>query len=241
MAVRCRTFVDDGRKGAEEFEALGPALELVAEGLATGLVEGTGLAVLTERDTPLQARMRGLKVAIGSEHLPLDEAKRPEEIDKDGHSRLDGTGTDAAAEVAQIVLTGDSVVKAGEGTIALAFIVLAEVVTEAGIIGVAVDLGGDFKEAGTGRVIAVAAFVCIRGSEERAGEAQVNRGTEEPTEAAFHLSLGGQGDRLGYEVIVGPPSAWGFGERRVEALRVALVQFGSLMDECCQITRPNLL
>jgi len=224
-----------------EFEALGPAVELVAEGLTTGLVEGKGLAVLTEIDTPFKARMSGLKLAIGSEHLPLDEAKRPEEIDKDGQSRLDGTGADAAAEVAQIVLTGDSVVEAGEVAIALAFVVLAEVVTEAGIIGIAVDLGGDFKEEGTGRVIAVAAFVCIIGSEDRAGEAQVNRGTDEPTEAAFNLSLGGQGDRAGCEVIVGPPSAWGFGERRDEALRVALVQFGSLMDEGCQIKRANLL
>ena len=67
-------------------------------------------------------------------------------------------GPDTTAEVAQIVLARNRRLQPRKVPIALAFVVLAEVVTEAGIIGVAVDPARHFQEEGTGGVIAMAAF-----------------------------------------------------------------------------------
>src|SRR5262249_50300503 len=138
-------LVGHGRKRAEELESLGPVVELVAKTLTVALIKGKRLAVLAEVGTAFKTCIGGLKLAIGSEHLALDEAEFLEDLHKDRHGRLDSTGPDTAAEVAQIVFARDSVVEAGDVAIALAFVVLTEVVTEAGIIGVAVDFGSDFK------------------------------------------------------------------------------------------------
>ena len=140
-------FVDHGRKGAQELESLGPVVELVAKTLTVALIKGKRLAVRAEVGTAFQTCMGGLTLTIGSEHLALDEAEFLEDLHKDRHGRFDSAGPDTAAEVAQIVFARDSVVEAGDVARALAFVVLAEVVTEAGIIGVAVDFRSDFKEA----------------------------------------------------------------------------------------------
>ena len=140
-------FVDHGRKGAQELESLGPVVELVAKTLTVALIKGKRLAVLAAVGTAFQTCLGGLTLTIGSEHLALDEAAFLEDLHKDRHGRFDSAGPDTAAEVAQIVFARDSVVEAGDVARALAFVVLAEVVTEAGIIGVAVDFRSDFKEA----------------------------------------------------------------------------------------------
>src|SRR5262249_49683624 len=96
-------------KGTPELESLGPALELLTEGLTTGVIEAKRLAALAEVGTPFETRMSGLELAISREHLALDEAELPEEVDKDGHGSVDSASPDTTAEVAQIVLARDSV------------------------------------------------------------------------------------------------------------------------------------
>lgn len=87
----------------------------------------------------------------------------------------------------------------------------------------------------------MAAFIGIIGGADGAGEAQVDRGTNEPTEATFDLARGGQGDWAGGEVIVGSPSAWGFGEGCRESQCMTLVQFSGLVDEGIQVKGSQLL
>ena len=72
------------------------------------------------------------------EQFASDQAKVPEEADKDGQGGLDGLGVHAAAEVAQIVLARNGRVQPGELTIAAALLLLAQIRTEAGIVGVAI-------------------------------------------------------------------------------------------------------
>jgi hypothetical protein len=100
-------------------------LELLTEGLTTGVIEAKRLAALAEVGTPFETRRGGLELAISREQLALDEAELLEEVDKDGHGRVDSADPDTTAEVAQIVLAWDSVLKASEVAIALAFVVLA--------------------------------------------------------------------------------------------------------------------
>jgi hypothetical protein len=111
--------------GTPELESLGPAVELLTEGWTPGVIKAKRWAALAEVGTPFETRMGGLELAISREQLALDEAELPEEVDKDGHGSVDSAGPDTTAEVAQIVLARDSLLKASEVTIALAFVVLA--------------------------------------------------------------------------------------------------------------------
>jgi hypothetical protein len=82
-------------------EPLGAVLELAAEFLVACLIHMELLAALAGVGTPFESRMGGFELAVGSEYLPFDEAEIPKEADKNGQGRVNGSGPDAAAEVAQ--------------------------------------------------------------------------------------------------------------------------------------------
>jgi hypothetical protein len=66
-------------------------------------------------------------------------------------------------------------VKTGDLAIAAALLLLAQIRTEAGIVGVAIHPAGQLQEEGAGRIVAVATFFGIVRGKEGAGEAQIER------------------------------------------------------------------
>ena len=121
-----------------------------------------------------------------------DEAKASEELHHRGHGLLDRLGADAGAEVTEIILAGDGVVQTGQFPVATPLIRLVQIVAEAGIIDVLIHFGGHLQDDEAGRVVTGAASGAIVGRTDRAGEAEVNRGADEPTEAAFDVALARQ-------------------------------------------------
>jgi hypothetical protein len=186
---------DHGGPGTPELESLGPAVERLTEGWTPGVIAAKRWAALAEGGPPCATRMGGLALAIRREQRALDEADLPAAVDHDGQGRVESSGPDPTAAVAPSVLARESGLKAREVARALAVVRLASVVTEAGILAGAGDLGGACKDDGPGGVRAGAAFGGLRGRAPGAGEAPGERGADEPTAAAFALTLGGQRDR----------------------------------------------
>src|SRR6516164_1263172 len=60
LGGRLENFLDHFREGAAEFKPFGPRLELSAELVATGFIQGELLAVLTGVGTALEPRVGGL-------------------------------------------------------------------------------------------------------------------------------------------------------------------------------------
>ena len=89
--------------------------------------------------------------------------------------------THTAAEVAQVILPRHRCVQPREFPIATALLLLAQIRTEVGIVGVAIHAAGHLQEKGARGIVAVAAFLGIVGGKERAGEAQIDRRTDQPT------------------------------------------------------------
>jgi len=112
-------------KGTPELESLGPALARRTEGVTTGVIAAKRLAALAAGGPPFATRRGGLALAISREPLALEEAELPEEVAKDGPGSVESAGPDTTAAVAHIVLARESVLKASEVAIALAFVVLA--------------------------------------------------------------------------------------------------------------------
>jgi hypothetical protein len=77
-------------EGAADCKPFGPGLQLSAELVAAGLIQGELLAVLTEVGTALEPGVGGLQLTIRGEQFSLDEAKCPEEAHKDGKGGRDG-------------------------------------------------------------------------------------------------------------------------------------------------------
>ena len=241
LVVAWQDFLDHLGEGAAELEPFRPGLQLSAELLPAGLIQRELLAGLTEVGTALEPGVGGLQLAIRGEEFSRDQAKVPEEADKDGQGGLDGLGVHAAAEVAQIVLARNGLVQPGELAIAAALVLLAQIGTEAGIVGVAIHPAGHLQEQGAGRIIAVAAFFGIVGGKEGAGEAQIDRRPEQPTESPLDLARRGELDRARLEVVVRQPAVGGLREGRGEGLQGALVQYGRLVHKGLQVKGGDVL
>ena len=210
--------------------------------MPTGLVQPELLASLTEVGTALEVGVRGLQLAIRGEEFSRDQAKVPEQADKNGQSGLDGLDSYAAAEMTQIVLApGIALVQPSEFAIAAALILLAQIGTEAGIVGVAIRPAGQLKEQGAGGIIAVAPFFGIVRGQEGASEALIDRRPKQPTEASLDLARGGELDRAWLEVVVRQPTVGGLREGNGEGLQGSLVQFGCLVHKGLQVNRGDVL
>ena len=180
-------------------------------------------------------------MAIGSEQLAFDQAKRAQQLHHDGQGLVDHRVTDAVAAVTEIILAGDDVVEPGQVPGATALVGLLEIVTEAGIVDVLIHVGGHFEHDEAGRVVAGAASGPIMRRAERAGEAKVNRGADEPTQATFDIACGRQRERMRRELIVREPPAGGLGERGRKGLAVVLVESGSMAHKGVKVQGRELL
>jgi len=145
------------------------------------------------------------------------------------------------AEVTQVILARDGRVQTGELAVPAALVLLAQLGTEAGLINVLIHLGGYLQKDETGGVIAVAASGAVSGRTERAGEAQVHRGTDKPTEAAFDVALLGQCQRPGRKAIMRQPAAGVRGEGREKGLAVMLVEGLGMGDKGVEVKGRALL
>jgi hypothetical protein len=104
---RCAHFSDDLGERTGALKALGTTVQLVAQLLLASLVHGELLAGFTSVGATFIARIGRFELAIGREQLACDEAEGPEEIDQHSHRGFDGLGTDAIAEVTQVILARD--------------------------------------------------------------------------------------------------------------------------------------
>src|SRR5262249_50269055 len=135
------------------------------------------------------ARKGRFELAIGGQKLAFDEAKAAEEGHHRGHGLLDRHGADAGAEVTEVILARDMVVQAGQFPVATPLLRLVEIATEAGIIDVLIHFGNHLQDDEARRVVTMATSGAVVGRTNRAGEAEVNRGTDKPTETAFDIAL----------------------------------------------------
>src|SRR2546423_10775507 len=87
----------------------------------------------------------------------------------------------------------------------------------------------------------MAASAAIMGCTERAGEAQINRRSDKPTEATFDIALCRQRQGAGPKVIVREPTAGGFGERGRKGLAMVLVEGLSLAHKGVEVQGRELL
>jgi hypothetical protein len=234
-------LLNDLRERAADLEPFHPGLQWSAELLLTGRIQGKLLAGRTAVGTALEAGPGGLQLAVRGEEFARDQAKVPEQADKDGQGGLEGLGPHAAAEVAQIVLARNGVVQPRELARAAALVLLAQIGTEADRVGVAIHPAGQRQEQGAGGIIAVAPFFGIVRGKERAGEAEIDRGANEPAESPFDLTFRRNRNRAGLEVVVREPSIRALGERRGEVLQGALVQFRSLVHTRLQVKGGDAL
>jgi len=92
-----------------------------------------------------------------------------------------------------------------------------------------------------GGIVAVATFFGRGGSKEGAGEAAIDRRTNQPTEAPLDLTLRGEFERAGPEVVMREPAVGGLREGGGEGLQGALVQLSSLFHERLQVKGPDML
>jgi hypothetical protein len=82
-------------------------------------------------ESPIVARVGGLKLTIGGYKRALDQAKGPEEINEHSHCAVDRLSADPVAEVTQVVFTRDDAVQTGQLPIATTLVLLMQVMTEA--------------------------------------------------------------------------------------------------------------
>jgi hypothetical protein len=132
---------DDVRKGTEELEPLGPAVQLVTHRLPSGLVDAEGVAALTGVRAAFIARVGGLELAIGGHQLAFDQAKASEELHHDGESLVDHAVPDTGAEVTQVIFPGEGVVQTSEFLVATALVAWLQVAAEVSIIDVSIHVG----------------------------------------------------------------------------------------------------
>lgn len=233
--------VHDVGERTGELEPLGTAWPLATQRLLAGLVDAERAAALTGIRTARIARLGGFELAIGGEQCACDQANSAEQLHHRGHGLVDGRGTDAGAEVAQGTLARDRRIETGQLPVATPLLRLGQIVTEAGLIDVLIHFGGHFQHDQAGRVVAVPASGAIVGRTDRAGEAHVNRGPNEPTEAAFDVPLTRQRNGTRCKRLVRAPTARGLGEKRGEGLAHVLVAGVSVGDKRLKITGRELL
>jgi hypothetical protein len=233
--------LDDLGERAAALEPLGPGLQLATQLLPVGFIQRELPAGLTEVGTALEPGAGGLQLAIGGQPFARDEAEGPEELHHDGEGGLDGGRVYTAAEVAQIVRPRHGRVQPRELPRATALLRRAQIRTEAGIIGGAIHPAGHLQETGASGIVAVAAFLGIVGGKERAGEAQIDRRADQPTESPLDRTFGGEFDRARSALVVREPALGGLREGESEGLRGVLVQWGSFCHKRLQIKGREVL
>ena len=131
--------------------------------------------------------------------------------------------------------------QAGQLPVATALVRLVQIATEVGIVDVLIHFGGHLQHDEAGRVVAGAASGAIVGRTDRAGEAEVQGGADEPTEAAFDVALARQRNGTRRELIVREPPAGGLGKRRGEGVAVVLVEGLGMGDKRLEVKGRELL
>ena len=91
----------------------------------------------------------------------------------------------------------------GQFARAAALLLLAQIRTAAGRVGVAIQLAGQLQEEGAGGIVAVPPFFGIGGGKEGAREAHIDRRTDQPTQSPLDLALRREFDRARLELVVG--------------------------------------
>ncbi len=199
-------------------------MQLFAQLLLASRVHRKLMAALTSVGATFIARIGGFELAIGREQLTFDEAKRAQQLHHDGQGLMDHLVTDAVAEVTEVILAGDMVVQAGQRPVVAPLVRLVQIAAEAGIVDVLIHAGGHLQHHQAGRIVAGATSDAIVRRTDRAGEAEVNGGANEPTEAALDVALARQHNGTRGERIVREPPAGHLGESRREGLAVVLVE-----------------
>src|SRR5262249_49984404 len=193
---------DDCGERTDELTALGTAVPLVAQRWLASLVHRKLLAALTSVGATFRARIGRGELAIGREPLACDEAKGAQQLHHDSQGLVAHRVPDAVAAVTAIILAGDLVVQAGHLPVAASLVRLVELTAEAGIIDVLLHAGGHLQPPQAGWIVAEAASDTRVRRTNRAGEAEVNGGADEPTEAARAIALTRQHDGTWGERIV---------------------------------------
>lgn len=116
-----------------------------------------------------------------------------------------------------------------------------QIATELGVIEVLIHFGGYLEHEEAGRVVAASASGAIAGSPQGAGEAEVQGGADEPTEATVDIALRGELNGMGREFIARNPAAGVFGKRGGEGLAVVLIEGLSMGDKGVEIKGRELL
>ena len=222
LAVAWRTFSTTSGNGQVSWSRLAPLCNWSAQLLLASLVHAERLAALTGIRAAFIARMGGFELAIGGEQLAFDQGQtcgvappsRPWSCGSPRHRS--GSGSDRGHP-----RRGHGVVQAGQFPVAMPLVRLVQIATEVGIINVLIHFGGHFQHDEARRIVAGAASGAIVGRTDRAGEAEVNGGPNEPTEAAFDLTLARGYDGPRRELIVRKPPAGALGKSVVKVSRYA--------------------
>jgi hypothetical protein len=147
-------FFHDLWKRAGQLELLGPALQLLAKGLAIGITEGERLAALAGVGAAFVTRIGGFELAIGAQEVTLDETKVREQVDHRGDDLVNDVVIDAVAKVTQIIFAWHVLMQAGELAVASALVALVQIATKLGVIDVLIHFGSHFEYDEAGRVVA---------------------------------------------------------------------------------------
>src|SRR5262249_48598293 len=103
-------------------------------------------------------------------------------------------------------------------------VAVVQIATQLGVIVVLIHFGDHFEHDEAGRVVAASASGAIIGRTQGAGEAEVDGGADEPTEAAVDFALRGELNGMRGKLIVREPPAGYFGKRCGEDVAVVLIE-----------------
>jgi hypothetical protein len=229
--------LDDGGESAAELAPCGLGLQLATQLVPVGFSPRELPAGLTAGGTALEPGAGGLQLAIAGQQFAIAAAEGLEAPHKDGER----SHVHTAVEVAQIVLPRNGRVQPRQLPLATTLRLLAQIRTEAGIIGGAIHPAGHLQENDARGIVAGAAFRGIVEGNERAGEVQSDRRADQPTEASLDLTLGGEFERARSELVMREPALGGLGEGESEGFQAVLVQLGSFVHKRLQITGRDLL
>jgi hypothetical protein len=154
---------------------------------------------------------------------------------------VDHVVTDAVAEVTQVSLSWNVVMQASQLPVAAPLVRLVQIVAEASVIDILLQCGGHCQDDEAGWVVAVVAASALVGGTERAGEAEVYRGPDEPTEAACDVALPRQDQGTRCECIVREPPAGRLREEYHEDLAVVLIEGLGMGDKRVEVKGGELL
>jgi len=231
---------DDCGERTGALQALGPAGPLVAQLLVASRVHRPLLAALTSGGATLRARLGRGAWAVGREPRACDAAKRVQPRHPDGQGLVAHLVPDAGAAVTDVILAGDMVVPAGHLPGAASLVRGVEITADVGILDVRIPAGGHRQHPQAGWIVAEAASDARVRRTNRAGEAEVNGGADEPTAPTLDVALARQHDGTRGERRVRAPPAGRLGASRRAGLAVVLGKGVSLDDQRLKVKRREL-